>query len=199
MQTRLVFRQIEHGVVVRIVQRVSHTRPDCRIQLLIKHHCSSQRSPHHFHISRWHCLYRRTKCTCAQTRWRWNSPCRHQPVTHRRDPQGIQLSRHGVRRALPHRKGRCYRYRGKQHVPFLSQRHPLHCLTSHHRHPPRTPRSDPPFTQPRTDSSQYHLVPSYLSRRVSSHCCSSRDSCIGGALPYLRAAPSCAHDCVSHP
>ena len=39
MQTRFVFRQIEHGVEVRIVQRVSQTRPDCRIQLLIKHHC----------------------------------------------------------------------------------------------------------------------------------------------------------------
>ena len=49
----------------------------------------------------------------------------------------------------------------------------------------------PPFTQPRTDSSQYHLVPSYLLRRVSSHCWSSRDKWVCVALPYLRAASNC--------
>ena len=52
-------------------------------------------------------------------------------------------------------------------------------------------RGDPSFTQPCADGSQHDLIPSYLSKRVSSHCWSSRDNWVGGALPYLRAAPNC--------
>ena len=56
LKSRFVFRQVEHGVVIRIVQRVSQTRLECRAELLIKYHLISKRSPHHFQIS---------SCLCA--------------------------------------------------------------------------------------------------------------------------------------
>ena len=48
-----------------------------------------------------------------------------------------------------------------------------------------------PLSQPHAHCPQHALIASTLSSRVSSHCWSSRDSWVGGALPYLRAAPNC--------
>ena len=48
-----------------------------------------------------------------------------------------------------------------------------------------------PLSQPHAHCPQHALITSYLSSKVSDQCWSSRDSWVGGALPYLRAAPNC--------
>ena len=82
--------------------------------------------------------------------------------------------------------------RKKCDVHPRSHRHTLHCLAPHNRQPLRASRSDPSLSWPRAHCPQHALITSDLSRRVSSHCWSSRESWVGGVCRTCVLLPTIA-------